>query len=122
MMRGSRSAAAWIIAGLGALLIAGPAVAQRATTAKKFYDEYEPSRTRQLRSQNCARNEESVRGYCVRACKRGYVLVSNRVPPLCRSVDPLPPGQLPGPLKREVGSQPTPPKPAKPLPPPPPGA
>ena len=113
--------AALLAAGLCAALLASPALGQQQAPAGKgklYYDEYEPSRTRQLRSQACLRNEESIRGFCVRSCQRGYVMVPERNPPRCRSVQPLPPGQLPGPLRRETGSLPKLPKPDKPTPPP----
>ena len=112
-----------------ALLAAGRCLAAEATVApaqqrtpaapaqpsgRIYYDQYEPSRTPQLSRQPCLRDEEAVGGYCVKKCKQGYRLVPDSNPQRCRSIEPLPPGQLPGPIRRETGQQPK-------LPPPPPG-
>jgi hypothetical protein len=78
------------------------------------YDQYEPSRIRRGRTESCGRNEEPVGAYCIKPCMKGYVLVPDSDPARCRSVDPLPPGQIPGPIRKETGAM-------EKLPPPPPG-
>jgi hypothetical protein len=91
-----------------------PSQPQKAEPPAK-YDQYEPSRTRRLRAEVCGRHEETVGAYCVKACQKGYVLLPDVDPPRCRGVEPLPQGQIPGPIRKEIGEQPK-------LPPPPPGA
>jgi len=74
-----------------------------------YHDEYEPNHARRSRKQSCLRDEEEIGAYCVRSCRAGYAMLTDRHPPRCRSIDPLPPGQLPGPLRRDIGEQPMPP-------------
>ena len=87
---------------------------QKAAEPAAKYDQYEPSRVRRGRGEVCGRNEEEVGAYCVKPCTKGYILVPNSDPARCRSIEPLPPGQIPGPIRKETGS-------LEKLPPPPPG-
>jgi hypothetical protein len=112
---------ALLAAGLLASAHAGYAAEQSRAKpgAKKaervHYDQYEPMKTPRLSRQDCLRTEESIGAFCVNRCQRGYVIVPDSNPPRCRSVEPLPPGQLPGPIRKEVGApQPKPPQPSKP--------
>ena len=96
-----------ILAGLCVAAQAGFAIAQKpAPQQKPVYDQYEPSKVRRTRSQQCLRDEEPAGAYCVKVCQKGYLPVPNSDPPRCRSVEPLPPGQLPGPIRKETGTQP----------------
>ena len=79
-----------------------------------YYDMYEPSQRQRLRRENCASSEEPVGPYCVKQCDKGYRLVAGSKPPRCRSIEPLPPGQMPRPVRKEVGVQPPPPGPRQP--------
>ncbi|OGA20539.1 MAG: hypothetical protein A3I02_11740 [Betaproteobacteria bacterium RIFCSPLOWO2_02_FULL_67_26] len=113
-------AAGWCAAAHWGLAMAQPGT--QAPAAKKaarvYYDQYEPMKALRLSRQDCLRTEESIGAFCVNRCQRGYVMVPGSNPPRCRSVDPLPPGQLPGPIRKEVGApQPKPPQPSKPRPP-----
>lgn len=108
-----------LLAGVFVAAQAGYAIAQKTVPQKKpVYDQYEPSKVRRTRSQECMRDEESAGAYCVKVCRKGYLPVPNSNPPLCRSVEPLPPGQLPGPIRKETGTLPKAPKPDKAGPPP----
>lgn len=101
-----------LLAGICVAAQAGFAHAQRPAPQKKpVYDQYEPSKVRRTRSQECLRDEEAAGAYCVRVCQRGYLPVPNSDPPRCRSVDPLPPGQLARPIRKETGTQPRLPQP-----------
>jgi hypothetical protein len=84
---------------------------QKAAEPAAKYDQYEPSRIRRGRAEVCGRNEEAIGAYCVKPCMKGYVIVPNSDPARCRSVEPLPPGQLPGPIRKETGSLEKPPPP-----------
>lgn len=97
-----------LLVGLWAVAQAAPALAQQRTApAKKpVYDQYEPSRILRTGRQGCMHNEDTIGAYCVKVCKKGYVPVPNSDPPRCRSLEPLPPGQLAGPIRKETGSLP----------------
>ena len=75
-------AAAWIVAQPGAAL----AQQKKAPAAKPVYDQYEPSRVLRTGRQDCMRDEDAIGAYCVKACQRGYVSVTNSNPPRCRSI------------------------------------
>ncbi len=99
-----------LLAGICVAVPAGFAIAQKPVPQKKpVYDQYEPSKVRRTRSQQCMRDEEPAGAYCVKVCQKGYLPVPNSDPPRCRSVEPLPPGQLGGPIRKETGTQPKPP-------------
>lgn len=71
-----------------------------AGTQKLYYDTYVPAQRMRLRRETCMDTEQSVGAFCVKACQTGYVPVAG--PPVrCRSAKPLPPGQFPGPVRRE---------------------
>jgi hypothetical protein len=78
---------------------------------KKYFDVYEPSQRQRTRRSGCLKDEEYYGAYCVKKCKAGYELVVGSKPAKCRSLTPLPVGQLPGPVRRETGTQPLPPRP-----------
>lgn len=87
-----------------------------------YYDEYQPSRRTRLRREASCRDDENENGaYCVKKCDKGFVFMGDGKPPLCRSVDPLPPGSMPTAVRIQTGKQPLlPDTPAyKPAPPPP---
>ena len=111
-----RRAAGWALlaAGCGLAAHAGVAPAQQAPQAKPVYDQYLPSRILKTGRQECMRNEDQIGAYCVRICQKGYVMVPNSNPPRCRSVEPLPPGSIAGPLRQETGTLPNPPTNVKP--------
>ncbi len=97
-----------------AVFPAGIALSQgKKPPAKAAYDQYEPSRVLRTGRQDCMRNEETIGPWCVRACQKGYVAVPDSNPPRCRSIEPLPAGQIAGPIRREAGTQPKRPAPAK---------
>jgi len=99
-----------LLAGVCLAVQADVSTAQKPAPGKKpVYDQYEPSKVRRTRKQECLRDEEPSGAYCVRLCQKGYVAVPNSNPPRCRSVEPLPPGSLPGPVRKETGSQRKPP-------------
>jgi hypothetical protein len=79
-----------------------------------YYDMYEPSVRQRLRRESCARNEEPIGPYCVKDCEKGYRLIAESKPPRCRSIEPLPPGSMPRPVRKEVGIQPPQPGPRQP--------
>jgi hypothetical protein len=89
---------------------AGHAAAQQRTAPSKkpVYDQYEPSRVLRTGRQGCMREEEPVGAYCVKVCQKNYVPVPNSNPPLCRSIDPLPPGQQAGAIWKETAPLPKP--------------
>jgi len=91
-----------------------PRPPQAQQSGKNYYDMYEPSKRQRLRREACGRDELSLGVYCFRECKKGYVLVAGISPPRCRSTTPLPAGQLPGPVRKEIGAPPRPPR--KPVP------
>lgn len=80
-----------------------------------FYDQYEPSQRQRLRKETCAVNEQSMGPYCTRKCDAGYLLVKDSKPPRCRSIEPLPPGQMPTAVRKQIGVQPPPPGGRQPL-------
>jgi len=91
-----------------------PKPPQAQQSGKNYYEMYEPSKRQRLRREACGRDELSLGVYCFRECKKGYVLVAGISPPRCRSTTPLPAGQLPGPVRKEIGAPPRPPR--KPVP------
>lgn len=95
-----------LLAGLCLALQADFSAAQRPVPSKPVYDQYEPSKVRRTRKQDCLRDEEMSGAYCIKLCQKGYQLVPNSEPPRCRGIEPLPPGSLPAPIRRETGSQP----------------
>lgn len=96
-------AVAWIVVQPGAALAQQK---KKPPAPKPVYDQYEPSRVLRTGRQDCMRDEDAIGAYCVKACQRGYVSVTNSNPPRCRSIEPLPPGQLAGPLRRETATLP----------------
>jgi len=92
---------------------------QAQQSGKAYYEMYEPSQRQRLRRESCGRNELPIGANCVRMCKKGYVQIAGSKPPRCRSITPLPAGQLPGPVQKEAGAPPRPPR--KPAPPKQPG-
>lgn len=111
-----------LLAGILLAAQAGFANAQKPAPPKKpVYDQYEPSKVRRGRAQQCLRNEDPVGAYCVKVCQKGYLPVPQSDPPRCRSVDPLPPGHIPGPIRKETGTQPKLPQQSGPKQPPPSG-
>ncbi len=83
---------------------------RRQTQARLFYDTYEPSQRLRTRRENCTKDEEYFGAHCVRKCRTGYALLPGSKPAKCRSLTPLPAGQLPGPVRKEVGVQPLAPR------------
>lgn len=79
--------------------------------AKQYFDMYEPVQRLRLRRETCGEREQSFGAYCVKACKSGYVSMTGTKPPRCRSLTPLPAGQFPAPVRKEMDSQPRLPKP-----------
>ena len=76
------------------------------TQMNVYYDEYQPSGRRRLRRESCAQDENESGIYCIKKCEGGFVAVANVKPPLCRSVDPLPPGKTPSAVRVQTGTQP----------------
>jgi len=72
---------------------------------KPVYDVYEPSQRLRTRRQQCMQDEEAMGAYCTKKCQSGYELTMNGRYPRCRTVEPLPPGSLPSPLRTEIGTQ-----------------
>ena len=91
-----------------------PKPPQAQQSGKNYYEMYEPSKRQRLRREACGRDELSLGVYCFRECKKGYILVAGTSPPRCRSTTQLPAGQLPGPVRKELGAPPRPPR--KPVP------
>ena len=81
---------------------------------KPVYDIYEPSQRLRTRRQECMRDEEPMGAYCAKKCQAGYQMEISGKNARCRSINPLPPGSLPGPVRKEIGTQPKLPAPAKP--------
>lgn len=103
-----------LLAGCCAVAQAGLALAQRSPPVKPAYDQYEPSRVLRTGRQDCTKDEDAIGAYCVRACQKGYVPVPDSNPPRCRGVEPLPPGQLAGPIRKETTTARPRPGPQKP--------
>jgi hypothetical protein len=120
----------FVLAAAGVAAVqAGTAAAQQAPArkpaqgqqVKEYFDMYEPVQRLRMRSESCSRKETPVGAYCAKACKTGYSMVPGSNPPRCRSLTPLPAGQFPGPVRKEMDTvqpHPTykPAKPAKPIP------
>lgn len=102
-----------LLAAACALALPGIAGAQKKPPRKPVYDQYEPSRVLRTGRQPCMRDEDAIGAYCVRACQKGYIPVPDSNPPRCRGVEPLPPGQLAGPIRRETARLPKQPGPRK---------
>jgi len=96
-----------LLAAAGLAAQAGIVPAQK-PASQPVYDQYEPSKVRRSRLQECLRDEEPSGAYCVKLCQKGYQPVPKSDPPRCRSVEPLPPGQIAGPIRKETGTQPKP--------------
>jgi len=94
-----------LLAGLCLAAQADAVLAQQAPPQKAVHDQYEPSKVRRTRLQECLRDEEPAGAYCIKLCQKGYQLVPKSDPPRCRSIEPLPPGQLGGPIRKETGAQ-----------------
>ena len=114
-MHHSMKFAVLLAAGICAALAPVPAPAQQQKPAAEksvqpsgaaLYDHYEPSRRQRIRRESCMRDEDDAGAFCAKRCDTGYRLVPGSKPPLCRSVKPLPPGQKPGPVRRQVSSEP----------------
>lgn len=90
----------------------------QALMEKQQYDAYDPSKRLRNSYQACMRDEFAIGAYCAKKCQPGYQMESKGNQVTCRSQTPLPPGVMPGPRRKEVGTQAELPKPAKPLPPP----
>ncbi len=104
-----------LFAGLFLAMPAGVVTAQKPPASQKpVYDQYEPSKVRRTRLQECLRDEEPGGAYCVKLCQKGYQPVPKSDPPRCRSIEPLPPGQLGGGIRKETGTQATLPGSGKP--------
>jgi len=88
-----------------------PTPAQAQQSSKIFYDMYEPILRQRLRREACRRDELSAGAFCALACQKGYVHVAGSMPPRCRSLTPLPAGQLPGPVRKETAAPLRPPLP-----------
>ncbi len=86
-------------------------VPPKAQKAKEYFDMYEPARRLRMRRETCASKEQSFGAYCVKACRSGYVAMTGTKPPRCRSLTPLPAGQFPGPVRKEVDAKPRVPRP-----------
>lgn len=103
---------------LAALVLAAAAAGAWAQTPANrtppaAYDEYEPSQRQRLRRESCGRDEDVLAAFCVKRCERGYLATSqSTLPRRCRSVQALPPGSLSQGVRRQVGTQPVPPKPS----------
>ena len=118
------AAATWVSAQAGVALgqqgqprkppVREPPRAQPA--GQNYYDMYEPNLRQRLRRETCGRDELPDGANCVRMCKKGYIQITGSNPPRCRSIAPLPAGQLPGPVRKETGTPPQPPR--MPVPPP----
>lgn len=78
---------------------------------KEYFDMYEPVQRLRLRRETCGEREQSFGAYCVKACKSGFISMAGTKPPRCRSLTPLPAGQLPGAVRKEMDFQPRLPKP-----------
>jgi hypothetical protein len=85
-----------------------------ALQAKPVYDVYEPSQRLRTRRQQCMQDEEPMGAYCAKKCQPGYQMTINDRYARCRTVEPLPPGSLPSPMRTETGTQPESPHLAKP--------
>ena len=83
---------------------------------KPIYDVYEPSQRLRTRRQECMRDEDAMGAYCAKKCQAGYQMEISGKNARCRAVEPLPPGAAPGPVRKEIGTQPALPKPDKPRP------
>ena len=128
-----------LAAGIYAVACTGPAVAQqpaaktqsdnkssanvlpgkpaaKALEDKPVYDIYEPSQRLRTRRQECVGDEEPMGAYCAKKCQTGYQMEINGKYARCRALKPLPPGSLPSPIRKEIGTQPKLPEPAKPQP------
>ena len=88
----------------------------KAPQDKPVYDIYEPSQRLRTRRQECMQDEEPMGAYCAKKCQAGYQMEISGKNARCRSLKPLPPGTLPGPIRQEIGTQPKLPEPAKPQP------
>jgi hypothetical protein len=98
---------------------AGTAAAQQSPSnrpappkAKAYFDMYEPVQRMRLRRETCGDREQTNGAFCVKACKSGYVAMTGTKPPRCRSLTPLPAGQFPGAVRKEIDVQPRRPAPA----------
>jgi hypothetical protein len=94
-----------LLAGICLAAQADTVLAQQNPPQKSVYDQYEPSKVRRTRLQECLRDEEPAGAYCVKLCQKGYQPVPKSAPPRCRSIEPLPPGQIAGPIRKETGTQ-----------------
>jgi len=123
-----------LAAAAGLVLAAGPAQAQApAKPAAKaaapvpqaqpqpgrvYYDTYQASQRQRLRRESCMKDEDLQGVYCVKKCRDQYAVMSGQqLPRMCRSLKPLPPGELPVANQVQKGVAPGPqPMPSKPVP------
>ncbi len=85
-----------------------PQPAQKA--APGSYERYQASQRLRLRREQCMRDEDLVRQYCVKRCERGFTNTTGEtLPRICRGVKPLPPGSLAPALRKQTGQKPKPP-------------
>ncbi|MEQ1880068.1 MAG: hypothetical protein ABL878_03760 [Burkholderiales bacterium] len=68
------------------------------------YDTYMPSSRLRTRRDQCMAKETLAGAYCVKSCQDGYTLVQGSRPPKCRSLKPLPAGQLSRSATREIST------------------
>jgi hypothetical protein len=81
----------------------------QALMEKPHYDVYEPSQRLRTRKQVCMQDEVSNDAFCVKKCETGYQMEFSGKQAKCRSQKPLPPGVMPGPVRKQQGNQPKPP-------------
>lgn len=118
-MKTNRSRLLFLVGAISWMTVqSGIAIGAQSTSEKpqigKYYDMYEPSQRQRLRRESCGRIEDPIGPYCVKQCVKGYQMVAGSNPPRCRSIEPLPQGQMPGPVRKEVGIQPPLPGPREP--------
>jgi hypothetical protein len=90
---------------------APPPKAGTAAAQKSYYDTYQASYRQHLRRESCLKDEDMVEQYCVKKCRDQFIPASHtQVPRICRSVKPLPPGQLPTAFEVEKAKITIPPK------------
>jgi hypothetical protein len=109
-----RMLAVAVTAGWMATCATSVVAAQKPPRATVYYDQYEPSQRQRLRRESCARDEDVVGAFCAKRCEKGYIHVVGSKPYRCRSLEPLPPGHLPGAMRRQVSPPAAPSAPREP--------
>jgi hypothetical protein len=107
-----RTSVAVLVAGatLAAFFASSGFAQQRAQRAQQqiqppgHYDTYVPSSRLRTRRDQCVAKETLAGAYCIKTCQDGYALVQGSRPPKCRSLKPLPAGQLPRPVTQEIST------------------